>query len=177
MFVAIDQEVGAAFGPFTSNEEGVLWVRDRLLDTSVIALDDEIAALAQGRNSIEAIQEDLMSMKWFIYEVEYVEDWPPEKAEPDDQPTPAMIETLEAQGFEFPTKHASTATQWNRAIEIGQELMEMCAADCGCAGGQPFARCTFEPFCSKCRDDEEPKDDNPWDSGYAGGPYSSHPNR
>jgi hypothetical protein len=98
MFVAIDQEVGAAFGPFTSNEEGVRWVHERLLDEAAINPDDEVAAMAAGRDSIEAIQEDLMSMKWFIYEVENIEE------------------------------------------------------------------------------DYEPKGDNPWDSAFAGGAYSSHHN-
>jgi hypothetical protein len=107
MFVAVDQEVGAAFGPFASNEEAIEWVRDRLLHTKAIALDDEVAAMAAGRDSIAAIQEDLMSMKWFVYEVEYVEGLTDEDEEADN---------------------------------------------------------------------EEPSVDNPWDSAFAGGPYSSHPN-
>jgi hypothetical protein len=87
MFVVVDQEVGAAFGPFSSNEEAVLWVHLRLIETQVIDLDDEAEAVIQGRESIEAIQEDLMSMSWFIYEVEHVE------VEPNwlelEQPEPA----------------------------------------------------------------------------------------
>jgi hypothetical protein len=137
MFVAVDQEVGAAFGPFDSNENAVLWVRDRLLDTQVIALSDEIAAMAAGRNSIEAIQEDLMSMKWFIYEVECVEAWPPEEYRVEYVDLP----TLE----DLPPEEAES-TDW------------------------PLSRLYGEAGPSKS--DEEPKDDNPFDSAYGGGSYS-----
>ena len=84
MFVAIDNEGASAFGPFDSNNDALEWVHERLLENGTIAPEDEAAAAARTNNDLDfhmQLQQDLMNLGWFIYEVEFVESWPPEAAE------------------------------------------------------------------------------------------------